>query len=199
METVRFATALLGRPQATPGGKRILDNLGDITWLGKNDDALDLRLLVPESITSEVIQWFSNADTSLREHSEGAWRELREELLEETPLLSSLNLMDHVSPLQYVGRFQTEAWSTNPEINATSPTVYTFETYRATLSEEATQVLEQQISQQHPPMALVKSGKRWKALSLKVGNVRTKHHTVFRKMFSLCLATTNQSRRTTMA
>ena len=52
----------------TEEGKRMLDNLGDITWLGKNDDVLDLRLLVPESITSEVIQWFSNADTSLREH-----------------------------------------------------------------------------------------------------------------------------------
>ena len=64
-----------GGLRATSGGKRMLDNLGDITWLGKNDDALDLRLLVPESITSEVIQWFSNADTSLREHSEGAWRE----------------------------------------------------------------------------------------------------------------------------
>lgn len=163
-----------GGLQATAGGKRMLDNLGDITWLGKNNDALDLRLLVPESITSEVIQWFSNADTSLREHSEGAWRELREELLEETPLLSSLNLIDHVSPLQYVGRFQTEAWSTNPEINATSPTVYTFETYRATLSEEATQVLEQQISQQHPPMALVKSRKEMESLVIKGGECANK-------------------------
>ena len=163
-----------GGLQATTGGKRMLDNLGDITWLGRNDDALDLRLLVPESLTSEVIQWFSNADTSLREHSEGAWRELREELLEETSLLSSLNLIDHVSPLQYVSRFHAEAWSNNPEVNATSPTVYTFETYRATLSEEATQVLEQQISQQHPPMALVKSKKEMEILVIKGGECANK-------------------------
>ncbi len=163
-----------GGLQVTEKGKRMLDNLGDITWLGRNDDALDLRLLVPESITSEVIQWFSNSDTSLREHSEGAWRELREELLEETPLLSSLNLIDHVSPLQHVSRFHTEAWSTNPEVNATSPTVYTFETYRATLSEEATQVLEQQISQQHPPMALVKSKKEMEILVIKGGECANK-------------------------
>ena len=64
-----------------------------------------------------------------------------------------------MSPLQYFGRFQTEAWSTNPEANTTSPTVYVFETYRATLSEEATWVLEQQVAEQHPPMALVKSMK----------------------------------------
>ena len=32
-----------------------------------------------------------------------------------------------------------------------------FETYRATLSEEATRMLEQQAFQQHPPMALIKS------------------------------------------
>ena len=79
--------------------------------------------------------------------------------MEETPLLSSLNLEEHVSPLQYSGRFQTEALSTNPEANTTSPTVYVFETYRATLSEEATWVLEQQVAEQHPPMALVKSMK----------------------------------------
>ena len=163
-----------GGLQVTEEGKRILDNLGDITWLGKNDDVLDLRLLVPESITSEVIQWFSNADTSLREHSEGAWRELREELLEETPLLSSLNFEEHVNTLQYTGRFQTESWSTNPDVDTTSPTVYTFETYRATLSEEATQVLEQQISQQHPPMALVKSKKEMEILVIKGGECANK-------------------------
>ena len=163
-----------GGLQVTEEGKRMLDNLGDITWLGKNDDVLDLRLLVPESITSEVIQWFSNADTSLREHSEGAWRELREELMEETPLLSSLNFEEHVSTLQYTGRFQTESWSTNPDVDTTSPTVYAFETYRATLSEEATQVLEQQISQQHPPMALVKSKKVMEILVIKGGECANK-------------------------
>lgn len=163
-----------GGLQVTDEGKKAVDALGDITWLGNGDDALDLRVMVPVSITSEVIQWFSNADTSLREHSEGAWRELREELVEETPLLSSLNLEDHVSPLQYIGRFHTEAWSTNPEVNATSPTIYTFETYRATLSEEATQVLEQQISQQHPPMALVKSKKEMEILVIKGGECAKK-------------------------
>ena len=148
-----------GGLQVTEKGKRDLDGLGEILWLGNGDDALDLRLMVPASITSEVIQWFSNADASLREHGEGAWRELREELMEETPLLSSLNLEEHVSPLQYSGRFQTESWSTNPEVNTTSPTVYIFETYSATLSEEATWVLEQQVAGQYPPMALVKSMK----------------------------------------
>ena len=148
-----------GGLQVTKKGKRALDGFGDISWLGSGDDALDLRLMVPASITSEVIQWFSNADASLREHGEGAWRELREELMEETPLLSSLNLEKHVSPLQYSGRFQTESWSTNPEVNTTSPTVYVFETYSATLSEQATRLLEQQVAGQHPPMALVKSMK----------------------------------------
>ena len=148
-----------GGLQVTEKGKRAVDGFGDISRLGSGDDALDLRLMVPESVTSEVSQWFSNADSSLREHGEGAWRELREELMEETPLLSSLSLEEHVSPLQYTGRFQTEAWSTNPEVNTTSPTVYVFETYRATLSEEATWVLEQQVAEQHPPMALVKSMK----------------------------------------
>lgn len=148
-----------GGLQVTDEGKKAVDALGDITWLGNGDDALDLRVMVPVLITSEVIQWFSNADSSLREHGEGAWRELREELMEETPLLSSLNLEDHVSPLQYIGRFQTEAWSTNPEVNTTSPTVYVFETYHATLSEQATWGLEQQVAEQHPPMALVKSMK----------------------------------------
>ena len=56
-----------------------------------------------------------------------------------------------------MGRFQTEAWSTNPEADAASPTVYVFETYRATLSEEATKMVEQQAADQHPPMAIVKS------------------------------------------
>ena len=148
-----------GGLQVTEKGKRDLDGFGDISWLGSGDDALDLRLMVPASITSEVIQWFSNADASLREHGEGAWRELREELMEETPLLSSLSLEQHVSPLQYSGRFQTESWSTNPEVNTTSPSVYVFETYSATLSEQATRVLEQQVAGQHPPMALVKSMK----------------------------------------
>ena len=81
-----------GGLQVTDEGKKAVDALGDIAWLGNGDDALDLRLMVPASITSEVIQWFSNADASLREHGEGAWRELREELMEETSLLSSLNL-----------------------------------------------------------------------------------------------------------
>lgn len=148
-----------GGLQVTEKGKRALDGFGDISWLGNGDDALDLRLMVPASITPEVIQWFSSADSSLREHGEGAWRELREELMEETPLLSSLNLEEHVSPLQYSGRFQTEAWSTNPEVNTTSPTIYVLETYRAKLSEEATWVLEQQVAEQHPPIALVKSMK----------------------------------------
>jgi hypothetical protein len=159
-----------GGLQVTDEGKKAVDGLGDITWLGSGDDALDLRLMVPESVTSEVIQWFSNADSSLREHGEGAWRELREELMEETPLLSSLNLEDHVSPLQYIGRFQTEAWSTNPEVNTTSPTVYVFETYHATLSEEATNVLEQQAAEQHPPMALVKRMKEIESIVTKGGN-----------------------------
>ena len=78
-------------------GKRALDGFGDISWLGNGDDALDLRLMVPASITPEVIQWFSSVDSSLREHGEGAWRELGEELMEETPLLSSLNLEEHES------------------------------------------------------------------------------------------------------
>ncbi len=158
-----------GGLQVTDEGKKAVDALGDITWLGNGGDALDLRVMVPVLITSEVIQWFSNADTSLREHSEGAWRELREELVEETPLLSSLNLEDHVSPLQYIGRFQTEAWSTNPEVDAASPTIYVFETYRATLSEEATNVLEQQAAEQHPPMALVKRMKEIESIVTKGG------------------------------
>ena len=148
-----------GSLQVSEKGKKVLDGFGEVLWLGKGDDVLDLRIMVPASITSEVIQWFSNADVSLREHAEGAWRELREELMEETSLLSSLNLEDHVSPLEYFGRFQTEAWSTNPEVDSNSPTIYVFETYRATLSEEATRVLEQQAFQQHPPMALIKSMK----------------------------------------
>ena len=146
-----------GSLQVSEKGKKAVDDFGEVLWLGKGDDVLDLRIMVPASITSEVIQWFSNADASLREHTEGAWRELREELMEETLLLSSLNLGDHVSPLEYFGRFQTEAWSTNPEVDSSSPTVYVFETYRATLSEEATRELEQQAFQQHPPMALIKS------------------------------------------
>ena len=159
-----------GGLQVTDEGKKAVDALGDIAWLGNGDDALDLRVMVPAPITSEVTQWFSNADASLREHAEGAWRELREELMEETPLLSSLNLIDHVSPLQYIGRFQTEAWSTNPEVDAASPTVYVFETYRATLSEEATNVLEQQAAEQQPPMALVKRMKEIESIVTKGGN-----------------------------
>ena len=158
-----------GGLQVTEQGKKVVDSFGDISWLGRGGDALDLRVMVPAPITSEVIQWFSTADASLREHAEGAWRELREELVEETPLLSSLNLEDHVSPLQYIGRFQTEAWSTNPEVNATSPTVYVFETYRATLSEDATNVLEQQAAEQHPLMALVKTMKEIESIVAKGG------------------------------
>ena len=97
-----------GGLQVSEKGKEGLDGFGEVLWLGKGDDVLDLRIMVPASITSEVIQWFSNVDASLREHTEGAWRELREELMEETSLLSSLNLEDHVSPLKYFGRFQTE-------------------------------------------------------------------------------------------
>jgi hypothetical protein len=148
-----------GGLQVSEKGKKVVDALGEISWLGRGDDALDLRVMVPASLTSEMVEWFSTADASLREHAEGAWRELREELMEETPLLSSFHLEDHLSPLQYMGRFQTEAWSTNPEADAASPTVYVFETYRATLSEEATKMLEQQAADQHPPMALVKSKK----------------------------------------
>ena len=148
-----------GGLQVSQQGKKVVDALGEVSWLGRGDDALDLRVMVPASLTSEVVEWFSTADTSLRENAEGAWRELREELMEETPLLSSLHLEDHLSPLQYMGRFQTEAWSTNPEADAASPTVYVFETYRATLSEEATKMLEQQAADQHPPMAIVKSMK----------------------------------------
>lgn len=158
-----------GGLQVTVEGKKAVNSFGDITWLGHGDDALELRVMVPAPITSEVIQWFSTADASLREHAEGAWRELREELVEETPLLSSLNLKDHVSPLQYIGCFQTEAWSTNPEVNAASPTIYVFETYRATLSEDATNVLEQQAAEQHPPMALVKKMKEIESIVTKGG------------------------------
>ena len=158
-----------GGLQVSQQGKKVVDALGEISWLGRGDDALDLRVMVPASLTSEVVEWFSSADASLREHAEGAWRELREELMEETPLLSSLHLEDHLSPLQYTGRFQTEAWSTNPEADVASPTVYVFETYRATLSEEATKVLEQQSADQHPPMALVKSKKEIQTIAVNGG------------------------------
>ena len=158
-----------GGLQVSQQGKKVVDALGEVSWLGRGDDALDLRVMVPASLTSEVVEWFSTADASLREHAEGAWRELREELMEETPLLSSLHLEDHLSPLHYMGRFQTEAWSTNPEADAASPTVYVFETYRATLSEEATKVLEQQAADQHPPMALVKSLKEIQSIVAKGG------------------------------
>ena len=81
-----------GGLQVSEQGKKVVDALGEISWLGRGDGALDLRVMVPVSLTSEVVEWFSTADASLREHAEGAWRELREELMEETPLLSSLHL-----------------------------------------------------------------------------------------------------------
>ena len=47
-----------GGLRVTEKGKRALDGFGDISWLGNGVDALDLRLMVPASITPEVIQWF---------------------------------------------------------------------------------------------------------------------------------------------
>ena len=61
-----------GGLQVSEKGKKVVDALGEVSWLGRGDDALDLRVMVPASLTSEVVEWFSTADASLREHAEGA-------------------------------------------------------------------------------------------------------------------------------
>lgn len=144
-----------GGLQVTDAGRDALEAVAPVTWLGHGHDEHDLRVMTDRPDLVE--RWVLDAGQDLREHTNGAMRELREELVEETALLSDTEFEVALASFEPLGHRRVEAVSTNPGLDVPTPTRYLFETYRAVLTPAASRLVEQRANDQHPPAALVAS------------------------------------------
>ena len=114
-------------------GRHALKARFDLVWEGTGEDADDLRVNLPARDAEAFVEAVLNMPDDRREHADGAWRELIEELVEEHGLLKHGDVRHGVGALKRIGTYRTESVSSNPELAHPSRTHYVFETYAACL------------------------------------------------------------------
>ena len=147
----RFYSPFGGALQAKPDGRHALQARFDLVWEGTGEDADDLRVNLPARDAEAFVETVLNMPDDRREHADGAWRELIEELVEEHGLLKHGDVRHGVGALKRIGTYRTESVSSNPELAHPSRTHYVFETYAACLRGHAAAKLEHALTKGDPP------------------------------------------------
>lgn len=147
----RFYSPFGGALQAKPDGRHALQARFDLMWEGTGEDADDLRVNLPTRDAEAFVEAVLNMPGDQREHADGAWRELFEELVEEHGLLEHEDVRHGVGALKRIGTYRTESVSSNPELVRPSRTRYVFETYAACLRGDAAAKLEHALTKGNPP------------------------------------------------
>lgn len=147
----RFYSPFGGVLRAKPEGRNALEVRFDLVWEGTGNDADDLRVNLPAHDAEAFVEAVLKIPSDQREHADGAWRELIEELVEEHGLLEHGDVRRGVGALKRIGTYRTESVSSNPELAHPSRTRYVFETYAACLTGHAAAKLEHALTKGNPP------------------------------------------------
>lgn len=147
----RFYSPFGGALRAKPDGRHALKARFNLEWEGTGEDADDLRVNLPACDAEAFVEAVLNMPDDRREHADGAWRELIEELVDEHGLLEHEDVRHGVGALKRIGTYRTESVSSNPELVRPSRTRYVFETYAACLLGHAATKLEHALTNGNPP------------------------------------------------
>ena len=147
----RFYSPFGGALRAKPDGRHALKARFDLEWEGTGEDADDLRVNLPARDAEAFVEAVLNMPDDRREHADGAWRELIEELVDEHGLLKHDDVRHGVGALKRIGTYRTESVSSNPELARPSRTRYVFETYSGCVRGHAATKLEHALTKGEPP------------------------------------------------
>ena len=147
----RFYSPFGGALRAKPDGRHALKARFDLEWEGTGEDADDLRVNLPACDAEAFVEAVLNMADDRREHADGAWRELIEELVDEHGLLEHEDVLHGMGVLKRIGTYRTESVSSNPELARPSRTRYVFETYAACVRGRAAAKLEHALTKGDPP------------------------------------------------
>ena len=147
----RFYSPFGGAIQAKPDGRHALQARFDLMWEGTGEDADAFASTCPPVMRRLLSKPCSTCPDDQREHADGAWRELIEELVDEHGLLEHEDVLHGVGALKRIGTYRTESVSNNPELARPSRTRYVFETYAACARGRAAAKLEHALTKGNPP------------------------------------------------